>query len=166
MAASPQQAADWQDETQLRNHYCDGWTLCVTWPTCYSFISFIPGCSRMWGGVNKASSSVWRVEVECPLKHDQRPMMLSPHPRHHVYRTLLRLIVSVDHPVCSVIGQSMRIMPVCMGLMFARSFAVITLWSCKMYFAFICACKLTNTVSWILVAVTSVGKKHTYTMQK
>jgi len=30
------------------------------------------------GRVNEASSSMWRVEVVCPLKRDQQPMMLFP----------------------------------------------------------------------------------------
>jgi len=73
MAVSPRQAANWQVETRLRNHYCDGRMDCVIWPTWYSCILlnfFHTWTAAEWGvgRVNKASSSVWRVEVACPLK--------------------------------------------------------------------------------------------------
>jgi len=131
-------------------------TVCVMWSTWYSCILlyfFHPwmaaGCGR-GGGVNKASS-VWRVEAACPLKRVQRPMTLSLPTPSRLSHVATRLIVSVDQTLCLIIGQSTRLMLVCMGLTFARFFAIIILWRCKIYFAFIDACKWTNTVCWLCI---------------
>ena len=76
----------WQGETRLDTHYVDSLhdvtasvqsnalpndisRAVAVWHSC---ILFIPGCIRMQGGgrENKFSSSLWRVKMSCPLKHD------------------------------------------------------------------------------------------------
>ena len=134
MVTNPWQAADWQGETWLRNHYCDGWMVCVTWPTSYSctLLNFFHpwtaaecGRAQQQQGVESGggmSTEAW------PLT---RGLSRSSHPCHHVYRTLLRLFVSVDHPACLFIGKSTHLMPIRIGL----TLAIIIWRSCKMYFA-------------------------------
>jgi len=153
MAARRRQAADRQGETWLHNHYYDGWMVCISWSTWYSCILinlFHPWMTAECEGVNMLAAACGDgggVSTEAwPAAHDA---LL--HPCHHLYRTLLCLIVSVGHPVCSVIGQSTCLMLVRNGLSFSLSFAIIILRSWKMYFAFIHACKWTNTVCWLCV---------------
>ena len=83
------------------------------------------------GLVNKASNSMWSSSGGdmSTAAHDMMNVMAwvgtaswaAPrHQHHHVYRTLLRLIVSVDHPPCSVIGLSMCLTPVRMDRLHNR----------------------------------------------
>ena len=108
---------------------------------------------------------MWRVEVVCPLRHNQRPMMLYQPTPSHLSHTV-NLIVNVDHPVYSVIGQSTHLMMVRIGLTFARSFALRS---------YIYICVQMNKHGMLIMclkAVTSIGNKtkhtytHTHTVQK
>ena len=112
-------------------------------------ISFIPDGSRMWGGEwtrLAVACGEWRWYVHWSVISSP---WRSSHRHRHVYRTLLHLIVSMDHLACPVIDQSMHLTPVRMGLTFAQSFAVIILRSWKLYFPFICECKWTTTTCWL-----------------
>ena len=128
MAASPRQADDRQDETGLHNHYCNGWTVCVTrpmWYSCTLLNFFHPRTAAKCGVYIRlaASCGEWRRHVQWSITSSP---WCSPTNAINTYHTLLRLIVSMDYPVCSGIGQSTEhLMPVCMGLTFARSFAII-----------------------------------------
>jgi len=149
---------------------CDNCTVCLTWPTWYSYV--LLNFFHPWMAAECREEVVIRLATVCEEWRQcvhwsvTSSPWRSPHPRHHVYHTLLHPIVSVGHPACSVIGQSMHLTPVHMGLTFARLFAITTLWSCKMYFAFIYACKWTNTVSWIAVTYIRNKTKHWYTVQR